>query len=969
MKRVLCWGLCALMVLCMLPLGAVSFPSKAHAATTTYIPWKAAAWAKDEDHVENTGGKCAAFVSNALKAGGLSAVWDGDPGTLRSNILDGNYGEEHKMSDAKGLIKAGDVICIHSSKGVLHVMIVTRVTSDKIYFSQRNESRCDLGKTYSVMYTYHNYWDDGTKTTFLSMYDRTPKSSEPAVASFYNGHSYERFDYNLTWTQAKAFCEQRGGHLVTITDSGENSFIVNTMLSNCPLGVYYIGLSTPTVESQAWHWETPEGYPYENFDPQGEPSKGEGELYASIIGFPWPPNKQIGEWVDMADSGGTTFYSQANCGFICEYDSTGEISYAPANTLTYNGKIYERYDHHMSWTSAKAFCEQLGGHLVSITDAAEQQAVVDLLSGCTLGYYHIGASTPTPGRYGWSWVTGESFPYDNWDPEQPEPSAGSDEFYAAIIGVGNGAKKQTGEWIDEPDNGGADYYALSNSGFICEYDADTTPPTISDVTVTDVSPTGYTVTCRVSDDTGVARVSFPTWYANEGQTLWRDGTIANGIATFRVNVSDHNGANGCTYVTHIYAYDDAGNVSSVGDGTYSVLAVSVPAPDTTAPTISDVTVTDVSPTGYTVTCRVSDNTGIAEVRFPTWTLDAQDDLANPWPLGTLSNGTATFRVNISDHNGENGCTYRTHIYAYDLAGNHSVSSVDVEVPAPTSLFDLNGYLDGVIDGGLLDYGTADVYINGAPVAVGVSDYWEAWPVGTTYEVKNIKAADGRRYNGVYSGSLSGTVGTERTNVVLSFSNIYTFTFDADGGTGSMPDMQTAINDPVVLPNCGFTKDVCLFQGWEAYRPADNKYAISDVGWRTEEEMTAAGLTPTKYPAGLSFDFNTSWTEGTTGPVTIVLRPVWLAPDFVLPTSLRAIEAEAFEGAAFSFVKLPVGTASIGSRAFANCSNLTHIYIPVTATSIDPTAFAGTSGLTIHGADGSYAEFYAGKFGFGFVPVA
>ena len=114
--------------------------------------------------------------------------------------------------------------------------------------------------------------------------------------------------------------------------------------------------------------------------------------------------------------------------------------------------------------------------------------------------------------------------------------------------------------------------------------------------------------------------------------------------------------------------------------------------DTTLPTISDVTVTDVSPTGYTVTCRVSDNTGIAEVRFPTWTLDIQDDLANPWPLGTLSNGTASFRVNVSDHNGENACTYRTHIYAYDLAGNISVYGIDTYVPgaATAVVFDANG---------------------------------------------------------------------------------------------------------------------------------------------------------------------------------------------------------------------------------------------------------------------------------------
>ena len=543
---------------------------------------------------------------------------------------------------------------------------------------------------------------------------------------------------------------------------------------------------------------------------------------------------------------------------------TFSTSSSPANSMNYNNHIYERYDYNLSWNEAKAFCEQKGGHLVTISDAAENDAIVNLLNGCPLGYYHIGATDP--GMTGnWSWITGEAFSYNNWDP-QGEPSKGSGEYYAAIIGIAWPNNKQVSEWIDEPDRGGeTGFYCFTNGGFVCEYEPDTTPPTISDVSVTDISATGYTVTCKVSDNKGVARVSFPSWPLNGAQVLWKDGTISNGTATFRVNVSDHNGANGCTYVTHIYAYDNAGNVSSVGDGQYSVLAVNVPA--------------------------------------------------------------SKFYLN------------------------------------------LDGYLDGETNSSLTDFGTADIYINGTLVASGWSDYWEAWPSGTTYEIKNIKAADGRRYNGVHSGSLSGTIGTEQVNVILSFSNIYTFTFDANGGIGSMPDIQTVINDPVVLPACGFTKDGCLFQGWEAYRPADKKYAIAYVGWRTEEEMTAAGLTPTRYPEGLSFEFNTSWTEGTSGPISIVLRSAWLVPDFILPTSLREIEAEAFEGGAFSFVRLPDGTASIGSRAFANCPNLMHIYIPASATSIDPAAFAGTTGLTIYGTDGSYAEFYAGKYGFAFIPVA
>lgn len=52
----------------------------------------------------------------------------------------------------------------------------------------------------------------------------------------------------------------------------------------------------------------------------------------------------------------------------------------------------------------------------------------------------------------------------------------------------------------------------------------------------------------------------------------------------------------------------------------------------------------------------------------------------------MANGSSyTFRVNISDHNNETG-TYRTHIYAYDKAGNYvSISAPDVQIPKKVTI--------------------------------------------------------------------------------------------------------------------------------------------------------------------------------------------------------------------------------------------------------------------------------------------
>lgn len=92
--------------------------------------------------------------------------------------------------------------------------------------------------------------------------------------------------------------------------------------------------------------------------------------------------------------------------------------------------------------------------------------------------------------------------------------------------------------------------------------------------------------------------------------------------------------------------------------------------------------------------------------------------------------------------------------------------------------------------------------------------------------------------------------------------------------------------------------------------------------------------------------------------------VLTAPDLQLPTYLTVIEEEAFAGIPAKWIKLSAKVTTIGPRAFADCMNLTEIYIPETATSISATAFEGVpAGLTIYTKSGSYAEFYATNNGY------
>ena len=128
-------------------------------------------------------------------------------------------------------------------------------------------------------------------------------------------------------------------------------------------------------------------------------------------------------------------------------------------------------------------------------------------------------------------------------------------------------------WFIRPDVAAAwpgDYHMAARHyaghGIIEQIEAyDHSHPVISDAVISDVSASGYTVTCTVTDNWGLSKVAFPTWTVlNDQDDLAADfmntqqGTQNGNTYTFRVNASDHNNEGG-GYVTHIYALDKGGN--------------------------------------------------------------------------------------------------------------------------------------------------------------------------------------------------------------------------------------------------------------------------------------------------------------------------------------------------------------------------------------------------------------------------
>ena len=119
-------------------------------------------------------------------------------------------------------------------------------------------------------------------------------------------------------------------------------------------------------------------------------------------------------------------------------------------TANYNGHSYYLYASNYDWTTAKEWCEAYGGYLATITSAAEQNVINQLIGEDSQTSFWLGAESETTGSF--RWITCENWTYENW--QTGEPSA---PVYETCLGTYLGT-----EWNDF-NNG-----SLTPKGFIIE---------------------------------------------------------------------------------------------------------------------------------------------------------------------------------------------------------------------------------------------------------------------------------------------------------------------------------------------------------------------------------------------------------------------------------------------------------------------------------------------------------------------
>jgi hypothetical protein len=137
-------------------------------------------------------------------------------------------------------------------------------------------------------------FDDG------SCIDSPVNPSDFTYAGEFDGSYYYLSNYATSWNEAKNITENNGGHLATIENEEENSFIQSILQNHSWIGLFQNHDSEDYIEPNGgWEWVTGEDLIYNNWNPGNPSDSNSGEDFAEIT--------IDGQWNDLADNDGPLF--------------------------------------------------------------------------------------------------------------------------------------------------------------------------------------------------------------------------------------------------------------------------------------------------------------------------------------------------------------------------------------------------------------------------------------------------------------------------------------------------------------------------------------------------------------------------------------------------------------------------------------------------------------------------------------
>ena len=556
-------------------------------AVSTYDGEAGAAWGR-----ANYKGKynysCATFASQCLNAGGFTDVYDAGCTSLRRKLLATGVFVEYPLEVTKqkiyphssannGKVSVGDVLLVHKrgSSTYVHAYVAETVNDGPLYVVQTS-----LGDVYGSRHCWFDYNGNTTDYEIVSMHytgktpEPDPNRDELGCTTAYAGWYQETGSggANVNSRHSKNWGDQVG-----VLKKGEYVYVSKaTGTGSGNLGhIMYNGVERYIAMGLFKRVNDRTGDPFGALD-GCIPEEGGFRLIGWALDWDAPYTAlQINVYLDgqlvlqgKADAQRTDL-NQNIAGDIGDYhgynlwistDKTGEHSYS----------VYA-----INEGAGSHVCIKEGTVNLPVRDK-DGPVISDVkVSNVTNKGYDVSCKVTDPSGVDrvmfptWTTANGQDDLLSDWSTNAKARGTQNGDTWTFHVDIAD-HNNEGGEYCT--DIHAYDKYGNASGLGAPRISVDTEAPVISNVKVSNITTEGYDISCTVTDNVGVNRVVFPTWtILNDQDDMIKDwgsdpktrGTQSGDTWTFHVNVADHNNERGA-YLTHIYAFDDAGNHSAVG---------------------------------------------------------------------------------------------------------------------------------------------------------------------------------------------------------------------------------------------------------------------------------------------------------------------------------------------------------------------------------------------------------------------
>ena len=136
------------------------------------------------------------------------------------------------------------------------------------------------------------------------------------------------------------------------------------------------------------------------------------------------------------------------------------------------GHRYELFKESLTWEEASRKCQQMGGHLATITSQAEMDEIIAMAEAQDVKYIWLGGYTSydDQGNVFGHWVTGEEFTFQAWSENEPsrQDQDGTEEWYIMLWNI----QALNGWYWNDQRNDPVSVVPImaDGMGYVCEFE-------------------------------------------------------------------------------------------------------------------------------------------------------------------------------------------------------------------------------------------------------------------------------------------------------------------------------------------------------------------------------------------------------------------------------------------------------------------------------------------------------------------